>query len=92
MSNAPQDKLGVAGAVNALARNVGMITGTTIVTTTLYISMSHQLGRKITTFPVDNPNVFVNGLHFSMFFGMMLVIIAWLLTGYRLILRLKNKI
>ncbi|MBC6498412.1 MFS transporter [Weissella confusa] len=28
MSNAPQDKLGVAGSLNALSRNLGMITGT----------------------------------------------------------------
>ena len=91
MSNAPKSQLGVAGAINALARNVGMISGTTIVTTTLYISMSKQMGHQVTTYPVGHPTVFVNGLHFAMFFGMFLVLIAWSLTGYRLILRLHNK-
>lgn len=91
MSNAPKSQLGVAGAINALARNVGMITGTTLVTTMLYISMSKQMGHQITTYPIGHPTVFINGLHFAMFFGMFLVLIAWCLTGYRLILRLQSK-
>ncbi|MFR6559415.1 MAG: MFS transporter, partial [Weissella confusa] len=51
MSNAPQDKLGVAGSLNALSRNLGMITGTTLVTSVLYAAMSAKLGKAITTYP-----------------------------------------
>ncbi|MDR3242246.1 MAG: MFS transporter [Lactobacillaceae bacterium] len=91
MSNAPVNQLGVAGSLNALARNLGMISGTTAVTTALYISMSNQMGKQVVAFPTGHPQVFVNGLHFAMFFGVLLVVIAWLLTGYRVLLRLQKK-
>ncbi|MDR3190226.1 MAG: MFS transporter [Lactobacillaceae bacterium] len=91
MSNAPRQQLGVAGSLNALARNLGMITGTTAVTTALYAGMSAKIGHHITTFPVGHPTIFVEGMHFAMLFGALLVVLAWLLTGYRVLIRLHNK-
>ncbi|MCM0583313.1 MFS transporter [Weissella diestrammenae] len=92
MSNAPAAQLGVAGSLNALARNLGMVSGTTAVTTALYLSMSQQIGHQVVTYPVGKPEVFVQGMHFAMVFGLLLVIIAWLLTAYRVVLRMKSQI
>ncbi|MDR2660990.1 MAG: MFS transporter [Lactobacillaceae bacterium] len=91
MSNAPKNKLGVAGSLNALARNLGMITGTTAATTSLYIGMSIKAGHKIINYPKNNPYFFVSGLHFAMMISTIIILIAWLITAYRvLILKIKK--
>ncbi len=44
MSTVSRDKLGVAGSINALVRNVGMVCGIALATTLLYGMMSSRLG------------------------------------------------
>lgn len=91
MSNAPQDKLGVAGSLNALARNLGMITGTTLVTSVLYAAMSAKLGKAITTYPAHNPEVFVFGMHVAFAVAGVLLVIAFIITFYRVLMRRATK-
>lgn len=59
MSSVPRNQLGVAGSVNALARNLGLITGVTLSTTLLYGLMSASAGRTVTDYPVGNDALFV---------------------------------
>jgi EmrB/QacA subfamily drug resistance transporter len=87
MSTAPQDKLGVAGSLNALSRNLGMITGTTLVTSVLYAAMSSALGQHITTYPTGHPEVFVTGMHVSFVVAGVLLVVTFALTLYRVLMR-----
>lgn len=91
MSNAPQDKLGVAGSLNALSRNLGIITGTTLVTSVLYAAMSAKLGKAITTYPAHNPEVFVFGMHVAFAVAGVLLVIAFIITFYRVLMRRATK-
>ncbi|MCT0958245.1 DHA2 family efflux MFS transporter permease subunit [Weissella cibaria] len=91
MSNAPQDKLGVAGSLNALARNLGMITGTTLVTSVLYAVMSAQLGTSVTTYPAKHPEAFVAGMHVAFAVAGILLVIAFIMTYYRVWMRRREK-
>jgi len=88
MSNAPASQLGLAGSLNALARNMGMITGTTLVTSILYAVMSNQVGYHLTTYPAKQPAVFMTGMHVAFMSASALLVIAFGLTLYRI--RMKN--
>ncbi len=44
MSTVPRDKLGIAGSINALVRNLGMVCGIALSTTLLYNRMSYKIG------------------------------------------------
>jgi EmrB/QacA subfamily drug resistance transporter len=62
MSHAPKDKLGIAGSVNALARNMGMVSGIAFAVTLLNGSMSARLGRSVSGFVPEAPEAFVFGM------------------------------
>lgn len=91
MTAAPSNQLGVAGALNALARNLGMIIGTSAVTTALYFSMSNSLGKKVVAYPQGHDAVFVKGMQSAFTLGAILVLIAWSITFVRLIMRIRTK-
>lgn len=91
MSAAAKNQLGVAGSLNALSRNLGMIIGTSSVTSALYISMSHHLGRKITNYPTGHDQIFMAGMHDAFTLAALLVIVAWVITFYRVFMRLRAK-
>lgn len=91
MTAAPQSQLGVAGALNALARNLGMIIGTSAVTTALYLSMSNTLGHNVVSYPVGHDAVFVDGMHTAFTLGAVLVLVAWGITFVRVLMRIKAK-
>jgi EmrB/QacA subfamily drug resistance transporter len=59
MSSVPKNQLGVAGSVNALARNLGLITGVTLSTTLLYGLMSASAGKSVIDYPAGNDALFV---------------------------------
>ncbi|WP_390408328.1 MFS transporter [Lacticaseibacillus jixiensis] len=80
---APQD-LGIAGGLNALARNLGMVVGISAATTTLFASMSHTAGRKMTTYPTGNDPLFISGMHVAFEAAIGLCVIAFGLTAYRM--------
>lgn len=82
-SVAPRD-LGIAGGMNALARNLGMVVGISSATTVLFSSMSHTAGRKVTTYLTGQPNVFIAGMHVSFWVATVLCCLALALTGYRM--------
>jgi EmrB/QacA subfamily drug resistance transporter len=62
MGHAPRDKLGIAGSINALARNMGMVSGIAFAVALLNGSMSARLGRKVNGFVPENPAVFIVGM------------------------------
>jgi len=50
MSTVPRNRLGIAGSINALVRNLGLVLGITMSTLVLYGVMSSRLGYAVTTF------------------------------------------
>jgi len=91
MSSVAHNSLGVAGSVNALARNLGMITGISIATTTLFASMSRKVGHRVTTYIPERPDIFLAGMHTAFFLSFGLALITLLITAFRLFSRINNK-
>lgn len=50
MSTVPRSRLGIAGSINAMVRNLGLVLGITMSTIILYGVMSSRLGYEVTTF------------------------------------------
>jgi EmrB/QacA subfamily drug resistance transporter len=50
MSSVPANRLGIAGSINALVRNIGLVMGVSTATILLYGVMSSRLGYTVTTF------------------------------------------
>ncbi|NLR18166.1 MFS transporter [Lactobacillus sp. LC28-10] len=87
MSAVEPENLGIAGGMNALVRNLGMVVGVSFSTTVLFSAMSHYKGAKVTTYINGQPDVFIYGMHVSFLIATIICAIAALITGYRLIKR-----
>jgi len=85
MSTVPKAQLGSAGSVNALIRNLGMIVGISVATTTLFSVMSAKAGRHVTGLIPDRPDIFIHGMHIVFIGSSAICLICACLTGYRLI-------
>ncbi len=81
---APKD-LGVAGGLNALARNMGMVVGISASTTVLYAAMSNEAGHKVTTYLAKQPQLFIDGMHVAFIAATALCAVAVALTAYRML-------
>ena len=62
MSSVSSDKLGIGGSVNALARNLGMISGISLSTILLYSGMSFRLGTRVTGYLEGQNEAFLYGM------------------------------
>lgn len=62
MSSVDRTKLGIAGSVNALVRNLGMIFGITFGTSLLYSIMSSDLGYTVRGFVPGHSAIFVDAM------------------------------
>ncbi|GAT18298.1 major facilitator superfamily transporter [Secundilactobacillus silagincola] len=87
MSAVDPENLGIAGGMNALVRNLGMVVGVSFSTTVLFSAMSHYQGTKVTTYLNGQPDVFIYGMHVSFLIAAIICAIAAMITGYRLIKR-----
>lgn len=83
MSNVEKKDLGVAGSLNSLARNLGMVIGISLSTTVLYAAMSHNYGQTVTTYISGRPDVFIYGMHAVYMTSFVICLIATILTGIR---------
>ncbi|MDR2465488.1 MAG: MFS transporter, partial [Streptococcaceae bacterium] len=90
MQSVDKQYLGVAGSVNALARNLGMIIGISAATTTLYTVMSSDLGKRVTSFSPGQEGAFVNGMHIAFYVSFALSILTLCMTLLRFLLN-KSK-
>ncbi|WP_136604307.1 MFS transporter [Paenibacillus dokdonensis] len=84
MSQVPRTQLGSAGSVNSLVRNVGMVVGITIATTTLFHVMSSKAGHRVTGLVPDRPDIFLSGMHTVFTVSSCICLAAALLTGWRM--------
>ena len=83
MATVPRDKLGTAGSINGLVRNLGMIFGISLSTVILYTMMSHKLGYSTTDFVPGRADAFVYGMHYVYWFAAAICLMGVLLTGLR---------
>ena len=89
MSSVEPKYLGIAGSINSLARNLGMVIGLSLSTTILYFSMSSKAGYTVTGYIKGRDDLFLYGMHIAFIVSFILCFIAFLITGFRLFYKRK---
>lgn len=84
MSTVDEENLGIAGSINALVRNIGMVFGISLSTTILYNRMSRQMGYHVTGYINGRDDVFVYGMHYVYMIAGFICAFGAILTAYRL--------
>lgn len=84
MSTVSKNKLGIAGSVNALVRNLGFVVGTSLATLLLYNRMSHKMGYRVIDYIKGRDDVFIYGMKYVYISAALLCVIGVFLTGFRL--------
>lgn len=87
MSSVPVQDLGVAGGVNALARELGMVIGISIATTVLFSAMGHYAGHHVTAYLPAHPEIFIDGMRVAFMVALSICLVATVITGWRLLKR-----
>ena len=85
MSSVEPKELGIAGGLNALSRNLGMIIGVSLSTTVLFLSMSKFYGKSVTTYVDGRADIFIDGMRVTMTFAVIICLIAIIMSVVRLI-------
>ncbi|ACD22241.1 MULTISPECIES: MFS transporter [unclassified Clostridium] len=62
MSSVEKSKLGIAGGINALIRNLGFVFGVSFSTTVLYNRMSYKIGYRVLDYVEGRGDVFIYGM------------------------------
>lgn len=89
MSTVSKSKLGVAGSINALVRNIGMSFGIVLSTNLLYSLMSFKLNRNVTDYIPSRPDVFIFGMRYVYTVAAAICLIGAFLTLIRLLSKKK---
>ncbi|WEV70675.1 MFS transporter [Lactobacillus sp. ESL0785] len=84
MSSVKQKDLGVAGSINSLSRNLGMVIGISSATTILFAAMSAKKGAHVTGYLPQQPEIFIYGMHFVFLISIIICLVTVLLSGWRL--------
>lgn len=84
MSTVPKNKLGIAGSVNALVRNLGMVLGISASTALLYNRMSYKIGYPVVSYVKGRDDVFVYAMRQVYISAAVICLIGAALTAVRL--------
>jgi len=84
MSTVPRDKLGIAGSINGLVRNLGMACGIALSTSLLYNRISHKVGYHVTNYIVGRNDAFIYGMRIVYITAACICIVGAILTFLRL--------
>lgn len=90
MSTVPKNKLGIAGSINALVRNLGIVFGVAFSTTLLYKGMSYKIGYRVTDYIQGKDNVFIFGMHYVYIAASLICMIGIYITAKRLYKKIKS--
>ncbi len=90
MSTVSKDKLGIAGSVNALVRNLGMVCGIALATTLLYTMMSFKIGERVIDYVPGRSDAFIYGMKTVYITAAIISFVGALLTLYRLTRKKTN--
>ena len=91
MSTVPMNKLGIAGSINALVRNIGMVSGIALATTLLYTQMSNKIGYRVTSYVAGRNDAFIYGMRWVYITAGAISLLGAILTAFRMYSRKKNK-
>ncbi|MHC1685104.1 MAG: MFS transporter [Clostridiaceae bacterium] len=91
MSLVSKDKLGIAGSVNALVRNLGFVLGTALATMLLYNRMSAMVGYRVVDYVEGRDDVFLYGMRCVYVSASVLCAVGVVITALRLYKSRKNK-
>jgi len=91
MSSVPKNRLGIAGSINALVRNLGMVFGISLSTTLLYNRMSYKIGYPVDNFIKGREDVFVYGMKYVYITTSIICLSGAALTLWRLLNKKKFK-
>lgn len=91
MSTVSRDKLGIAGSINALIRNMGMVCGIALATTLLYQMMSVKVGYRVTNYLPDRKDAFLFGMNAVYICASLICLLGAGLTFLRVIKKKKRK-
>lgn len=91
MSTVPKNKLGIAGSVNALIRNLGFVLGTSVSTLILYSRMSAKVHHRVTDYIRGRDDVFIYGMKFVYICAGSLCLFGVIITAFRLYNSKKNE-
>ena len=89
MSACKNEKLGIAGSVNSLVRNLGQIVGITLSTTFLYYFMSKKLKYRVSDYVFGRDDIFVYGMKNDYIILSFICFIGAVLTAIRLFKKKK---
>ncbi|MEQ8155501.1 MAG: MFS transporter [Clostridiaceae bacterium] len=84
MSTVAKHKLGIAGSINGLVRNLGMVCGVAFSTTLLYNRMSSRIGYHVTGYVNGREDIFIYGMRWVYISAGLLCVLGAALTFYRL--------
>lgn len=84
MSTVDKKNLGIAGSINALVRNLGMVFGISLSTTLLYYYMSKKIGYHVTGYIEGRDDIFMYGMQNVYIYAGVICGIGAILTAYRL--------
>lgn len=84
MSCAPKNKLGIAGSINALIRNMGMVSGIAFSVALLYNRMSTKIGYKVTNFVEGQSSAFLYGMKVVYIAAAFICVIGVIMTAMRM--------
>ena len=91
MSTVEKDKLGIAGSINSLVRNLGMISGIALSTTLLYSSMSNNIGYKVLGYVEGRSDIFIYGMKIVYIVVTIICLVGTILTLMRLVSKSKTE-
>ena len=84
MSTVPKNKLGIAGSINALVRNLGMVCGIALSTTILYSGMSYKIGHHVSDYVIGRNDALIYGMKIVYITAATICMIGAILTAIRL--------
>lgn len=84
MGSVEPKELGVAGGINALARELGMVVGISFATTVLFSAMSKSAGRTVTSYIPGHPEIFIAGMHVAFIVSFIICLVSIVITSMRL--------
>ena len=85
MSTVDKSKLGIAGSINGLIRNLGITVGIALSTSLLYTMMSNKIGYKVSGYVEGRADIFIYGMRF-VFIGIAIIsLIGAILTLLRVL-------
>lgn len=91
MCTVPRDKLGIAGSINSLVRNLGQMVGITLSTTILYAFMSSKIGHRVLDYVFGRNDVFIYGMKHVYFYLVVICAVGAAFTIFRLHLNSSRK-